>query len=596
MLGSFCTLGSFLGNEIGKVAAVYSNKRVGPRKWACLDRRLEEEEVEKIKSVETVKEDNCDQNPLEDHHIDFVPIAEESEEKDEVLLNAEFSGELSGFFTAEEAIFESNLYNPGQSTPSTSSSTITIPIAFQQRLSSIANFLVKPMATDQFQVMANTLEIVISRIRFMLDNGNGVRQALYFRLLRITQYLAWKFPTYGSLQQLLDEVLLIKSKNVIGQQTTDITLLGKRYVSPSCEDFEADWNSRFFFTYKKNFKPILNTKITSDQGWGCYLRVFQMMIAQCYSVSIFGREWRADVAGDPLERELIKELFIDSEKSVFSIHNFCRIGESLKKKPGDWFGPNTAGIVSKRLFAEIHGEDDSVTTDSFISMERRFLEPKKSTGVIRKINQKYKFAHRLKLCYFDDGCLDPDIVKEALNEENDQNIRYEVMIFLGKMFGAERHIAPESTEAVKQVFKCASFQGMACGDPATSAHYFIAGGDSYLYYLDPHVETRPALNGAEMDTSSWHSLRKPGNSNGKGTPCLFKLPYESLNSSCCFCFLVRSEDDLAQLCVELEMYDALHEAFEVKKGANGFFDSLSSELGLGKDWSVDDEDADMVLL
>lgn len=194
-------------------------------------------------------------------------------------------------------------------------------------------------------------------------------------------------------------------------------------------------------------------------------------------------------------------------------------------------------------------------------------------------------------------------MRKALKTENEQNIRYEVAVFLGKMFGCDRHIAPESTEAVKQVFKCASFQGLASGDSATSAHFFIAAGDSYLYYLDPHVETRPALHGAEMDNTSWHSLRAQSSSSDgnktdsvRGTPCLFKLPYESLNASCCFCFLIRSEEDLAQLCVELEMYDALHEAFEVKKTPHGFFESISNDLGGIRNWNVDDEDEDMVLL
>jgi len=93
-----------------------------------------------------------------------------------------------------------------------------------------------------------------------------------------------------------------------------------------------------------------------------------------------------------------------------------------------------------------------------------------------------------------------------------------------------------------------------------------------------------------------HSLRKSGlNTGSDGKPMLLKLAFENLNSSCCFCFLIQDEEDLAQLCLELEMYDALHEAFEVKRG--GFLDSLTGSLDLSDKNAKWDEDEDgMVLL
>lgn len=64
----------------------------------------------------------------------------------------------------------------------------------------------------------------------------------------------------------------------------------------------------------------------------------------------------------------------------------------------------------------------------------------------------------------------------------------------------------------------ASFQGLACGDTATSAHYFIAANHGYGYYLDPHT-VGPALDGAEMNTSTWHA-----SVDSAGKPMLLKLP------------------------------------------------------------------------
>jgi len=130
---------------------------------------------------------------------------------------------------------------------------------------------------------------------------------------------------------------------------------------------------------------------------------------------------------------------------------------------------------------------------------------------------------------------------------------------------------------------------ITAGDTARSAHYFIAASESYALYLDPHIETRNALDGAEMDTDCWHAVK-----DSAGKPMLLQLPYESLNSSCCFCFLIRDSEQLAQLCLELEMYDQLSEIFEVHKGA--FRESLVGELG---QWNTDQElstDGDVVLL
>ena len=611
---------------------------------------------------------------------------------------------------------------------------------------------------------------------------------------------------------------------------------GNKYTSPSSPEFQHDWNSRFLFTYRKDFRPIRREyctatgrtgnpltgssksgkgqSINTDKGWGCYIRVFQMMLAQCYSVTIFGRDWRAGMSpagagsvemvgtnphstaallqmqraqqanaagqeavrgaggplaspvgaqggaadpgvltnlssnlrnlqtrvntavqtriqsavtgaiesvvqtttggpslqmqqkqmadmgggGDPLEREFVKELFVDSEKAVFSVHNFCRIGATFcGRRAGEWFGPNSAAKACRLLFDEVHGgldltrsEDEGSGTGEEGAKEAPVPKAVSTSHHHRtsRSRKRYKFAHRIRLCVFEDGALDPELVRlnfrglggssgeaamiarmqgqfpgpsgpgasssssaaspsgSAPNSSSSAagpgGGNFEVAIFLCKKLGPDVMIAPEYTEAVRQAFKCRSFQGLACGDTATSAHYFIACSDMHLYYLDPHVEVRPALHGAEMDNSSWHSLTRPGGSasaGGNGSsgswfgfgsgssgasgqdadatatqqpedatgaaapaqaaatgasagassdPCLFKLPFEALNSSCCFCFLVRSEDELTQLCLELQMFDALHETFEVLNfgaGPGGGGANPSSPSLLAKDFS-----------
>eukprot|EP00392_Amoebophrya_sp_AT5.2_P003382 g3387.t1 len=511
------------------------------------------------------------------------------------------------------------------------------------------------MTNQEDMAMATqSVDLIVNRIRHILSNSGNLRQALYFRLLRITQYLSWKFPAYGALQHLLEDVL--RSKAIIGAQTTTIHLLGKRFAGPTERGFEQEWNRKFLFTYRKGFRSIPNNeekKITTDQGWGCYIRTFQMMLAQCYSKVVFrggvddsspfaaaiqmhqpgqqhpssasssssstsgagrgghssgtlaqlqsgGSTQMNDVA---LEREFVKELFVDNDSALFSVHNFCRVGrEQFNRKPGTWFGPFSAAKTIEVIYDEIKAGGGGG-----------------GGGGSAAVASRLKFAPSLTVSVFDE-LFDPDEVKAKLaangltNPQRNGNFgsggasasgattasslgggnaaaaQQGVICLLCKKLGPNQNVAPEYTEAVKQIFKLQTFQGLACGDTATSAHYFIAASDTYCYYLDPHVETRTALDGAEMDTENWHALKS-----SDGKPMLLKLAFENLNSSCCFCFLIQDEEDLAQLCLELEMYDALHEAFEVKRG--GFLDSLTGSLDLSDKNAKWDEDEDgMVLL
>ena len=61
------------------------------------------------------------------------------------------------------------------------------------------------------------LEILVRKIRGIIEDTSTLRQALYYRLLRIVQYLAWKFPSYGAIQLLLEDLSkLSKTKGAGG--------------------------------------------------------------------------------------------------------------------------------------------------------------------------------------------------------------------------------------------------------------------------------------------------------------------------------------------------------------------------------------------
>ena len=60
-------------------------------------------------------------------------------------------------------------------------------------------------------------------------------------------------------------------------------------------EFQREFNSVIFFTYRNSFLPIKPTELTSDMGWGCMLRTGQMMIAEAFKRHFLGRNW------DPFE-------------------------------------------------------------------------------------------------------------------------------------------------------------------------------------------------------------------------------------------------------------------------------------------------------
>ena len=120
------------------------------------------------------------------------------------------------------------------------------------------------------------------------------------------------------------------------------------------EQFKNDFFSRIWLTYRKEFTHLLETKITTDIGWGCMIRSGQMILAQALLLHFLGRDWRwmgshSEQQDDTIHRMLV-HWFIDTPNSFrnpFSIHQFVKIGEKLGKKPGDWYGPATISFIIK---------------------------------------------------------------------------------------------------------------------------------------------------------------------------------------------------------------------------------------------------------
>lgn len=97
------------------------------------------------------------------------------------------------------------------------------------------------------------------------------------------------------------------------------------------------------------------------RGWGCMLRVTQMMLAQCFVTLTLGREWR-------FQEEDLKEgstylrvasCFLDTPEALFSLHRMVEMGQRiLGKEPSTWFGPTSAAQAVGHLFQEAKAAPD----------------------------------------------------------------------------------------------------------------------------------------------------------------------------------------------------------------------------------------------
>ena len=123
----------------------------------------------------------------------------------------------------------------------------------------------------------------------------------------------------------------------------------------SYADFVADYRSKLWFSYRRNFEPLY--QLQTDAGWGCMFRSGQMVLAEALARHLMGRDWRL-----PSFRALrlllphkylqILALFADRQThcAVFSIHNMANAGERfMNRAAGHWFGPTPVARILRQL-------------------------------------------------------------------------------------------------------------------------------------------------------------------------------------------------------------------------------------------------------
>lgn len=282
--------------------------------------------------------------------------------------------------------------------------------------------------------------------------------------------------------------------------------------------FVTDFDSRFWMTYRNEFKPIprsANPKATSsmslsmrikyqlgdqggfssDSGWGCMIRSGQSLLANAIGIVNLGREWRR---GQRKTEEIeILRRFADDPAAPYSIHNFVSCGSSkCGKYPGEWFGPSATSQCIKAL-ADKYEPNMRVymTADSPDVYEDSFMATAKSDGGIFK----------------------------------------PTLILISTRLGIDK-ITQVYWEALISALQMPQSAGIAGGRPSSS-HYFVGSQGNFLFYLDPH-HTRAALPYKEdtydytaEEIDSCHTSR------------LRRLHVQEMDPSMLIGFIIRSEKE-----------------------------------------------------
>lgn len=318
------------------------------------------------------------------------------------------------------------------------------------------------------------------------------------------------------IQRFVDEI----SRWLPWSPTMRVVLLGVEYDTSDDDKREAflqDFRSRVQLTYRKGLstplKLVNGQEITSDAGWGCMLRVTQMMLAQCFVDFVLGREWRFEESRDlaPGSAYLgLVSCFLDVPDAPLSLHSLVATGQRLLgKEPSAWFGPTSAARAAGHLFeAAARADPDTSHVPAFLQ--------------------------RLACVVFEDGA----IYKNSVLEQFSGNCSA-VIVLVCRRLGLESFNLAEYRAGVESCFELPQFQGLASGNSGNSAHFFVGTHDDCLLYLDPH-RVQPALETTEHIVASGLQAGRP-----------IPLRWTRLNPSVCLSFLVKSPEEFTALCERL---------------------------------------------
>ena len=326
---------------------------------------------------------------------------------------------------------------------------------------------------------------------------------------------------------------------------------------------------------------------TTDAGWGCTLRVGQMLLANALSIHFFGRGYRRRDAGpcvpggDARARDPHDGLLSwfgdhpDANACPFSIHEVYRWGrgeldDAAEKKPGGvpgvvpgrWLGPCVtaqamAALTNARrpggMCAYVLADEDGTfgggapnldarKVAAFASEKARQLRGLRSNG--DRPSPK-RTGLRLPGAPFDARA--EDAVRNDAKEERAKKTEdwAPTLVLVPLVLGIDRHVNARYVPSVVATLRVKQSLGVLGGTPGSSL-YVVGAQDDRLFYLDPHTvfpfaESRNAERFEIADVSTY------------ACDDALHMDARELDPSMVLGFYCRARGDLDELCLELEL-------------------------------------------
>ncbi|CAG9317304.1 unnamed protein product [Blepharisma stoltei] len=297
--------------------------------------------------------------------------------------------------------------------------------------------------------------------------------------------------------------------------------------NPRClkKKFFDDFKKLIWVTYRSGFRPLQSREggsvksFTSDVGWGCTIRVGQMMLLNTL---------KRHLKGSTTEIDLLKLIQENSFSAGFSLHKFMEISHEFLKKPGDWHSPSMVSHFIEKLseINQIPNFKVKVFMDSMLYRDQVYaIATEKPIEEIRKIcicpDDKDEVIKFEKV---------GDIICSMCNKKtSDYTWKNSVLLIFPLMLGFKK-IQPEYSETIKFFLSLPQTAGAIGGKPR-SALYLVGYQGNSLLFLDPHF-VQPSLTGIEELSSSIDSYHCD-------SPKL--IPINSAESSISLCFYIKDE-------------------------------------------------------
>jgi cysteine protease ATG4 len=245
-------------------------------------------------------------------------------------------------------------------------------------------------------------------------------------------------------------------------------LQGVKYSAKDYKRYILDFSNIIWVSYRENFRSITEEKlINSDVGWGCTIRVGQMLLLATIKAHTDLSDW-----------ELIWKIQENLLNSPYSLHKIITLSKSYNKKPGDWFSPSSIGYILTLLL-----EDHKIPNlKSMITMNCTIYK-----------NLLYSLAYNIpesqckNICkcirdeYFDLGETCSSCKGIIIEKEWENSVFVQVPMMLGMGF-----MLPEFVETIKLFLSMDQTVGIIGGKPRM-ALFIVGYTEKHLVVLDPHL-------------------------------------------------------------------------------------------------------------